>query len=210
MDISRRAARLCFASLLIGAGAAAIAAKPVLNSGAMVEVVPGDPRLDLRWALQQSGMSAEEAQRVSVILVDQVDPAGENQAFSVLWNAEVWWRDERASDAAPLRMMRVLLPHQCGSTLETVAKAQADCPSRSRRYFAMRVATDQLPPIARGTAVLVRLLDFGLVGADSSVDCNDFIALAGAGSDVSMASCLDVVVDPEAGVDVPSAWIPGR
>lgn len=211
MGVTRRAARSCFAVLLIGAGAAAVAAKPSgLSPTAMVEVVPGDPRLDLEWALAQSGMSVEEAKRVSVLLVDQVDPSAELQTLNTLWSAELWWRDASRDSAshAPFRMMRALLAFRTGSTLEKIAKSSgAACPIGSQRFHPMRVASSRLAPIPEGTTVLVRLNDLRLCGRGAGMDGHDLAPIGpGSSQGRTVVLCEPVTTDPDSGLEVPITW----
>ncbi len=211
MGITRRAARLCFATLLVGAGAAAVAAKPSGTAPApMVEVVPGDPRLDLGWALTQSGMSDEDARRVSVLLVDQVDPGGEFETLTPLWSAELWWRDLEPEDdfGAPIRMTRTTLAFVTGTSLERVAaSSKAVCPIGSQTFFPMRVASTRLAPIPQGTTVLVRLRGVWLCGVGTGANAKDLQPLGPeAVQGRAGVLCEPVDLDPESGLEVPSHW----
>lgn len=209
MGVTRRAARLCFAALLIGAGAAAVAAKPSSQPRiAMVKVEPGDARLDLEWALAQSGMPADDARRVSVLLVDQVDPNGELQTLNTLWAAELWWREPDPETGAPVRMMRAYLAFRTGAMLDRIAnESRASCETGSQRYFSMRVTSSRIAPIPSGASVLVRLNGLGLCGRGSGIDGND-LQPAGPGPNAAggIVLCESVMPDPESGLDVPLGW----
>lgn len=211
MGITRRAARICFLLLLAGAGAAAVAAKPNGGPVSLASIVPGDPRLDLRWALVESGMSPDAARRVSVILVDQVDPEAELQVLTVFWSAELWWREQTDSGASSLRMMRLLLPAPCGSAIDRMARAGAPCHARARVFHEMRVVSDRLAPIPKGARVLLRLVEVSFAGGRETVDCRELEPVsAGLDGSRGSVSCIEVTLDPETGVEVPVSWGRGR
>jgi len=211
MGVTRRAARLCFAALLIGAGAAAVAAKPSgQGPPAMVEIVPGDPRLDLEWALVQSGMPVDEAKRVSVLLVDQVDPRAEREIVNNLWSAELWWHDPSADAKSGdrIRMMRTFLSFRTGATLWKLSMAAGeDCPIGSQRFFPMRVASSRVPPIPNGTTVLVRLSELRQCGKGAGADDRDLEPIGPESKHGrTLVLCEPVTEDPESGLEVPTEF----
>lgn len=202
MGMTRSAARLGFVVLLVGAGAAAVAARP-LNTEAnpRLEIVNGDTRLDMAWALAQSGMAASDAARVSVVLVDGIDPLGELQPLTNAWSAELWWQTD-AVDAAPMtRMVRVLLDFDLGKKVNRAIAAQA-CDGDRTPYCVMRSRGTSELPIPRDAVVLVRLFELWPAGKEPIVGAGAFAPLV----PTTHVECLPVAVDLDHGVAAPLRW----
>jgi len=202
MGMTRSAARLGFVVLLVGAGAAAVAARPLnMEAHRRLEVVTGDPRLDMAWALAQRGMATGDAARVSVLLVDRLDVRGELQPITNAWAAELWWQTETA-DAAPMtRMIRVLLNFDLGKVLHRAVAAQ-ECDGDRSPFIAMKsMGTSELP-IPRDTLVLVRLFETWPSGCDHAIGAGAFAPIGA----TAHVECLPVSVDLDHGVAAPLRW----
>lgn len=202
IGVTRRAARFGFAALILGAGAAAVGAHPLgWSSNPQVEVLAGDPRLDLAWALEQGGMGPADAMRMSVLLIDQVDPKGELEDFTQSWSAEIWWRTGEAS-SLELSMIRARVGIPFGSALKKAADASG-CAAPHIPFFAFITGPDSGLPVPPGTTVLVRVIDVWETKGSPPFDGSGFIPIA-AGEPVP--ECETVVDDLEQGVSAPTYW----
>lgn len=202
MGLTRSAARVGFAMLLLGAGAAAVSARPPApGTPPRLEIVAGDPRLDMAWALAQRGMAEDDAARVSVLLVDQIDTRGELQPMEFAWAAEVWWPQGDGSGVAPLRMMRTLVDFRWGTTLQGTGLAPT-CQGARAPFLVMQATGEPELPLPAGTTVLVRLLKPWPLGHAEAIGP---AALVPVGA-TPRFECLPVTVDLDHGVAAPDVW----
>lgn len=202
MGVTKRAARIAFTALLLGVGAATVAARPSAGGGDL-DVVEGDPRLDLSWALRESGMSADDAYRVSVLLVDGVDPSGENIVMSISRGAELWWRELSPSGSPVTHMMRVRIDFGLGAQLNKRAIA-ASCAEGEAAFFSMRTTQTSPPPIPPGTVVLIRLLETWATPDIGHVRATSFESLVG---DEPSLECQLLGLDLQHGIATPTQWV---
>lgn len=201
MGVTRRAARFAFAALLFGAGAAAVAARPQAGTREL-QIVNGDPRLDVAWALSEGGMSAADAQRVAVLLIDGVDPDGEGIAMSGSRGAEIWWREVAMDGTVSLRLMRTRVDFHWSNALASSARATV-CGESESAFIAMRTTELSPRPIPPGSVVLVRVRDVWLTPGSDQVPSSAFAPLYGA---KFIAECQPLVIDANSGVSTPTHW----
>jgi len=201
MGVTRRAARIAFAVLLLGAGAATVAARPT-SPLREVNVVKGDERLDLAWALTESGMSSEDAHRVSVVLVDGIDPSGENEAMSITRGAELWWRTVAEDGGTTVNLMRVRLEFGWSTRLRELV-ANARCSESDGAFIAVRTTATSPAPIPPGSVVLIRLLAVWATPHGGHVRAAAFEPLAKSGPTVE---CQPLGVDHHHGIKTPTRW----
>jgi len=199
---TRSAARIGFVILLLGAGVAAVGARPTApDAGGRLEILPGDPRLDMAWALAQRGMSEVDASRVSVLLVDQLDTQGELVPMTLSWGAEFWWRSVDGAGMPATRMVRGRVALDWGNAMQKAIEASG-CGGAAVAFIPVRGSSLAPLPIPPSSPVLVRLLGIWATGDAAPLDPSAF---TGAGSAPAIV-CQPVVVDLEYGVSMPTRW----
>ena len=203
MGAMNRAARLGFLVLLIGAGAAAVSARPSnAVAGSAVEVVKGDPRLDLAWALAEGGMTDGDSPGVGGVLVEGVAPAAENQVLTVTFTAEFWWKADRPGRPGALQMMRGRVNMDWSRAFRHAMRDRA-CSGDEVPFVPLRAIGDPALPFPAGEVVLMRLIKVHHAGALASVHERAFAPVMP--SEVRV-ECLPVALDLETGVQVPTSW----